>query len=87
MKMATAMSSKGQVVLPKSVRERRGWHAGTRLTVVEVADGVLLKQEKSLPATALDEVVGSLWQPGKAKTLAEMDAGIARAVKRRHGRG
>ncbi len=39
----TRVSTKGQVILPKAVRQRRHWGPGTRLLVEETPDGVLLK--------------------------------------------
>ena len=36
----TRVSAKGQVVLPKAVRERRNWPAGTELKVEETPEGV-----------------------------------------------
>ena len=47
--MDTKVSSKGQVVIPKAVRDRHGWDAGTELTVEDRPDGVLIraKQAKS----------------------------------------
>ena len=39
----TTVSTKGQVILPKAIRERRKWGPGTRLIVEETAEGVLLK--------------------------------------------
>ena len=37
------LSSKGRVIIPKAVREARRWNPGTRLTVQETREGVLLK--------------------------------------------
>ena len=39
----TKVSSKGQVVLPRAVRERKKWQSGTQLLVEETKDGVLLR--------------------------------------------
>ena len=39
----TRLSAKGQVVIPKVVRDRLHWHAGADLEVVETAGGVLLR--------------------------------------------
>jgi AbrB family looped-hinge helix DNA binding protein len=83
----TRLSTKGQIVLPKSIRNSRAWGPGTEFTVEETKDGVLLRPARRLPKTTLDEVVGILKYKGKAKTLAEMDEGIAREVKRRHDLG
>ncbi len=39
----TRLSTKGQVILPKSVRTSRAWMPGTRFAVEETAEGVLLR--------------------------------------------
>ena len=41
--LTTTLSTKGQVILPKAIRDQLRWHAGTRLAVELTADGVLLK--------------------------------------------
>lgn len=38
----TLLSSKGQVIIPKAMREALHWHAGTRLEVKDTAEGILL---------------------------------------------
>ena len=38
------ISSKGQLVVPKSVRDEHGWGEGTELEFVESGAGVLLQQ-------------------------------------------
>jgi AbrB family looped-hinge helix DNA binding protein len=83
----TTVSTKGQVILPKAIRERRKWRAGTRLVVEETPEGVLLKSAPIFPPTRPEEVAGMLAYTGRPKTLAEMDAGITAEVKRRHARG
>jgi len=41
MKSATRVTSKGQVVIPKPVREQLRWVSGTELAVEVVADGAV----------------------------------------------
>jgi AbrB family looped-hinge helix DNA binding protein len=86
-KATTTVSTKGQVILPKAIRDRRNWGAGTRLLVEETADGVLLKAAPLFPPTRPEDVYGMLKYPGPPKTIEEMDAGIEAEVKRRHARG
>jgi AbrB family looped-hinge helix DNA binding protein len=85
-KLMTVLSSKGQLVLPKSIREQRHWHAGTQLLVENTAEGVLLKAESIFPVTDPSHVFASLRHTGRPKTLHEMHAGIAREATRRHAR-
>jgi AbrB family looped-hinge helix DNA binding protein len=86
-KATTTVSTKGQVILPKAIRQRRHWGPGTRLLVEETPDGVLLKPAPLFPPTRPEDVAGILAYKGRPKTLEEMDAAITAEVKRRHARG
>jgi AbrB family looped-hinge helix DNA binding protein len=85
-RLTTTVSTKGQVILPKSIREQRHWAAGTRLVVESTAEGVLLKAAPSFAPTRPEDVFGCLRYDGPPKTLEEMEAGIAAEAKRRHAR-
>lgn len=82
----TKLSSKGQVVLPKSVREQHGWAPGTEFVVEATSDGVRLRTKAPFPRTELAQVIGSVRYAGPAKTPQAMDAGIRAAVARRYRR-
>lgn len=81
----TTVSTKGQVILPGAIRRRRQWAAGTRLLVVDTAEGVLLKPAPAFADTRPDEVFASLPRRGRPKTLEEMEKGVL-AEARRHAR-
>lgn len=83
----TRISSKGQVVLPAAVRTRHRWTAGTRLTVEDTPDGVLLRAAPLFPPTTVDEVFGSLKYDGPTISIEDMDKAIAMEVARRHALG
>ena len=82
----TVISTKGQVILPKAVRDGRHWVAGTRLVVEERDDGVLLKTASVFQPTRAEDVFGCLAFQGTPKTLDEMEQGIAEEARRRHAR-
>ena len=85
--MATArtkLSSKGQVIIPKSVRERHGWRPGVELEVEDLGDSVVLRLARLFPRTTTKQVRGCLKYKGPALTIEQMDAAvIAEAKKRR----
>jgi len=84
--LTTTVSTKGQVILPSAIRQRREWRAGTRLLVEETPEGVLLRPVPAFPETRPEDVFGSLPHRGKPKSLEEMDAGVLAEAKRRHAR-
>jgi AbrB family looped-hinge helix DNA binding protein len=86
-KLGTVVSTKGQVILPKAIRLKRKWPAGTRLIVEDTPDGVLLRSEPVFKPTRPEDVFGMLKYGGKPKTVEEMDAAVVAEVKRRHARG
>jgi AbrB family looped-hinge helix DNA binding protein len=81
----TRVSTKGQVILPKSIRDRLQWSPGTELSVEETAEGVLLRRSSRRTVTSLDEVFGSLSVAGRRLTLADMDDAVAAEARRRAG--
>jgi AbrB family looped-hinge helix DNA binding protein len=84
--LITTVSTKGQVILPKTIRQRREWEAGTRLIVEETAEGVLLRQAPAFSQTRPDDVFGMLPFSGEPKTLEDMETGILAEARRRHDR-
>ncbi|RWX76723.1 AbrB/MazE/SpoVT family DNA-binding domain-containing protein [Neorhizobium lilium] len=80
--LTTKISTKGQVILPKAVRQRRDWNTGTKLIVEETPEGVLLKKAPIFPQTKPSDVFGMLKDKykGEPKTIEEMDAALLEAV-------
>jgi AbrB family looped-hinge helix DNA binding protein len=85
--LTTTVSSKGQVVLPKAVRNKRRWNPGTRLIVEDTPEGVLLKPAPLFPPTRLEDVFGCGRYEGPPLSVEAMDAAVDDEVKRRHARG
>jgi AbrB family looped-hinge helix DNA binding protein len=83
----TKLSSKGQIILPKVVRDSHHWAPGTDFSVEDTGDGVLLRPLKTAQPTRLDDVVGCLRTNGPARRLDEMDAAIGSELRARRDRG
>ena len=81
----TTLSTKGQVILPKAIRDQLHWGAGTRLVVENTEAGVLLTQAPLFPQTSHEQVFGMLKYEGSPKSLEDMEEAIATEVKRRAG--
>jgi AbrB family looped-hinge helix DNA binding protein len=72
----TLLSSKGQVIIPKTIRSNHHWRPGTRFAVEDVQGGVLLKPLSNFPATTLKSGLGCVGYNGVAKSLDEMQKAI-----------
>lgn len=86
----TLLSSKGQVIIPKALRDQRQWHAGTRLQVLDTAEGLLLKpvtpSQKVPLAAGLAAIRDRIAYHGPAVSLEEMDDAVLREASRRSQR-
>ena len=77
----TRLSTKGQVIIPKSVRDRQGWQPGVELEVEDRGDVVVLRRPSPFPATTFEEVRGCLKYDGPPATIEEMNAAVAEGVR------
>lgn len=82
-RITTLLSTKGQVILPKAIRDSRRWTPGTRLSVEDTPDGVLLKATPLFPPRSVAAVFGSLHRDGPTLSLEDMDAAVAAEARRR----
>jgi AbrB family looped-hinge helix DNA binding protein len=84
--LTTNVSTKGQVILPKAIRDRRKWAAGTKLVVEETSDGVLLRAAPLFTPTRIEDVAGSLKYSGPPITDEAIEASIMAEAERRYAR-
>ena len=78
--MVTAkLTSKGQLTLPKAVRESLRLHTGDRVAfMVHGAEEAVMKPVNK----SVDDVFGRLHRPGQSpKTVAAMKAAVAERIK------
>jgi AbrB family looped-hinge helix DNA binding protein len=83
-KATTVVSTKGQVILPKPIRDSKGWGAGKELIVEETRDGVLLRAARPFAPTKPEEVFGSLSHHGKRLSDQDIEKAVRAAAKRRY---
>jgi AbrB family looped-hinge helix DNA binding protein len=83
----TVLSSKGQVIIPKSLRVERRWVPGTRLEVHDTPDGVLLRPAAPAAkvglASGLAAIRRRLGYSGPALSADEMNAAVLGEAQRR----
>ncbi len=83
MSQTTKLSTKGQVVLPKSLRAAHRWKPGTEFIVRERDGGILLVPKVGSKARTWSSVLGCLPYSGRPKSIREMDERVA-AEARKH---
>jgi AbrB family looped-hinge helix DNA binding protein len=86
----TLLSSKGQIIIPKAMRDARHWHAGTRLEVQDTPEGLLLKPVIASQKTPLAQGLASIRQriahQGPAVSIEAMNAAVLSEAARRNPR-
>lgn len=82
--MTTRLSTKGQLIIPKEIRDRHGWEPGIELEIEDRGDHVEVRLSgEDFPETALEELIGCTRYEGPAHTVEEMNAAIAEAARER----
>lgn len=82
--MLATVTDKGQLTVPKAIRDQFGIAPGSKLDFEPQADGSLRVR---VLARGAGNLFGLLHRPGvKAKSIEEMDSGIAKAVATRNQR-
>jgi AbrB family looped-hinge helix DNA binding protein len=77
----TRLSSKGQVIIPKALRDAHAWLPGLEFVVIDTAEGLLLRPKRPFAPTTIADVAGCLPFEGEARSVEEMDEAIDRAVR------
>jgi AbrB family looped-hinge helix DNA binding protein len=83
-RLTTVVSTKGQVILPKAVRQHLNWQPGARLVVEETSDGVFLRRAPLFDRTEISDVFAMLKTDERTRTLEEMDAAVVAEARRRN---
>jgi AbrB family looped-hinge helix DNA binding protein len=83
----TTLSSKGQIIIPKSIRESHHWQPGTEFAVEDTGMEIILRLRKPFPTTRLEDGLGCAGYEGPAKSVEEMEEGISEELRRQWQRG
>ena len=76
------LSTKGQLVVPKEIRERHGWSSGAELVFEDHEDRVVLRRAEDLPVTRVEDLAGCTGYKGPVRSLKDMERGIAEGARR-----
>jgi AbrB family looped-hinge helix DNA binding protein len=78
----TKLSSKGQVIIPKHIRESHHWDTGLELQVIEFEGGILLKPKAPFEKTSVSDVAGCLQHTGSRKTDEDIQEAMKQAARK-----
>jgi len=77
---ATTMTTKGQVTVPREIRDRLGLKSGDKMAFTMLSDGTVVMRPKT---RRLADLAGSLTRPGQPKVgVADMNPFKATATTR-----
>ncbi|TWH01084.1 AbrB family looped-hinge helix DNA binding protein [Mesorhizobium sp. J18] len=84
MNVRAKISSKGQLVLPKAVRDEFGLVAGSEVNIETMVDRIILTPllRKERKKYTFDEVAGFLKYDGPPVTLEDMERGVEEEARR-----
>lgn len=80
----TALSTGGQVVIPKEIRDRCGWSPGTVLEVEEVRGVIHLRPASASVPFDADALFGCIKSRGPSLSAQEMDACVDQMFREEH---
>jgi AbrB family looped-hinge helix DNA binding protein len=76
--MKIRLSKRGQLTIPKKIRERHGWGPGVDLEIRNRGTHIEVRSAREdFPETTLEELIGCTGYEGPAHTIEEMNASIA----------
>ncbi len=86
--MDTTVSTKGQVIIPKSIRDELGIDAGAKLHVFTEGRRIVMEAARPFPQTTLDQVggIGRKWYSGPAIPEGAWKPAMEADIGRRWGR-
>ena len=70
------LSSKGQFILPKAIRDRHHWEPGTEFVIIDQGSALVIKPARIFPPTELEPADGPSVYKGKPLSLEEMDKAV-----------
>lgn len=72
------LSSKGQLVIPATLRRKLGMGSGSLIEVIEESDGIKLKVVRAIPKQNIASLAGMVKavSRGKSRNLDDFDAAV-----------
>ncbi len=79
----TKLSTKGQIVIPRPVREAHRWRTGTEFEIEDRPEGLLLKPIVPPADVSVSDVLGCTGYQGTAMTIEAMEEAVRKEARRR----
>ena len=79
--MTSRLSTKGQLVIPKRIRERHGWRTGTELEIEDRGDCLVVRPAAGVPETTLEDLFGCTGYDGPRRSLRDMEAAVGKGAR------
>jgi AbrB family looped-hinge helix DNA binding protein len=76
------LSSKGQVIIPKAIRNAHRWEAGLDLVVIDTGDGILLKPKAPFVGSVLADVAGMFKDKVPKRSDADIQSALDAEIRR-----
>lgn len=77
MSVATlTLSSKGQIVIPKEIRDQLHWHTGTQITLLAGTSGVTLRSVPKKKGRRFEDLIGMLKHDGPPLSTEDLCAPV-----------
>ncbi len=70
------LSSKGQFILPKAIRDRHHWETGTEFVVIDRWSELVIKPTRVFPPTVLEPPDAPSVYRGKPLSLEELERAV-----------
>ena len=78
------LSSKGQFILPKAIRDRHHWETGTEFVIIDRGEDLVIKPCRVFPLTVMESPETPSIYGGKPLSLEEMDRAVLAEAARHH---
>ena len=79
----TKLSSKGQIIVPKLLRDIYHWQPGQEFVVMDTEEGILLKPKQVFEPTKLEDANNRPPYQGEPKTVEQMDSAIDSEIRKK----
>lgn len=70
------LSSKGQFIIPKTIRDRHNWETGTEFIIIDRGEELVIKPSRVFPVTELESPGAPSVYRGKPLSLEDMDRAV-----------